>query len=363
MAERSFFVELNKFNQKIEKPFKTIDEQIQLLKDRNLLIEEEQETKNVLINHGYYKIINGYGEVFEDEHVEIKRYKEGTTFLDIYSQFYLDQYLSNKMISSILDTEEKFKTISGYIIAKNFGIYHQKCDFIRNRTILLTPKSYLDKSNYGSNNSNLTLLDEIYNLIQETKLNPISFYRNERNQIPPWILFSGMEFGKMNRYFQLLKTNERREIFNSMIPTKLAVKEDYESDSLLYRSFFNILELLRLFRNSFAHNSMFATSSFKQYGIGYKLPKYLNASFLLSRSEQKSGMAAGTLYSLMICLILLTEDEDSGNDQINNYKDVMNIIEGLPNPQKTRCAFFKVSNLPTDFIDRLDQFNQLIHAK
>lgn len=42
------------------KEFKTIDQQVEILKRRGLLFENEVGAKNKLIRYGYYEIVNGY---------------------------------------------------------------------------------------------------------------------------------------------------------------------------------------------------------------------------------------------------------------------------------------------------------------
>ena len=46
------------------KPFKTIEEQIILLKQRGLIIPDEDKAKKVLLSNNYYNIINGYSKYF-----------------------------------------------------------------------------------------------------------------------------------------------------------------------------------------------------------------------------------------------------------------------------------------------------------
>ena len=47
------------------KDFKTIEEQINLLKSRNVVFIDENQAKEILINN-YYNIINGYKDLFID---------------------------------------------------------------------------------------------------------------------------------------------------------------------------------------------------------------------------------------------------------------------------------------------------------
>ena len=60
--------------------------QIQHLKNKNLIIEDDNLAIHILSTVGYYGLINGYKEVFKN--TATKRYISNTTFDDIY-QIYL----------------------------------------------------------------------------------------------------------------------------------------------------------------------------------------------------------------------------------------------------------------------------------
>ena len=49
------------------KPFKTIDEQIALLKSRGLVFKNEEVAKVNLLSFGYYEIVNGYKDILLEE--------------------------------------------------------------------------------------------------------------------------------------------------------------------------------------------------------------------------------------------------------------------------------------------------------
>lgn len=75
--------------QKIKKPFKNIDEQINILtKERNLLISDIEDAKRKLSRYGYYEIVNGYKKHFMvDPSNDAKGFLEGVTFEHMYSLF------------------------------------------------------------------------------------------------------------------------------------------------------------------------------------------------------------------------------------------------------------------------------------
>ena len=46
------------------KEFKTIKEQINILKSKGIIINNEKKSYKILLNNNYYNIINGYKDIF-----------------------------------------------------------------------------------------------------------------------------------------------------------------------------------------------------------------------------------------------------------------------------------------------------------
>ena len=72
------------------KTFKTLEEQIQLLRNRNLIINDEEYAKNYLLSNNYYNIINGYGKYFPQEE---ENYTNGTSFEEVAMLYLFDKEL------------------------------------------------------------------------------------------------------------------------------------------------------------------------------------------------------------------------------------------------------------------------------
>ncbi|EGO8441344.1 Abi family protein, partial [Enterococcus faecalis] len=53
-----------------KKPFKTLDEQIIILRNRGLVISDDEVTKSILLRENYYNVINGYKDIFIDRESE-----------------------------------------------------------------------------------------------------------------------------------------------------------------------------------------------------------------------------------------------------------------------------------------------------
>ncbi len=76
----------------MSKPFNSFEEQIEILKSRNLNFINENAARDILSTYSYYEIINGYKEVgLESDDY----FKEGATFEQLYNLFLMDKKLGH----------------------------------------------------------------------------------------------------------------------------------------------------------------------------------------------------------------------------------------------------------------------------
>ena len=59
------------------RPFKNLEQQIQILRERGLAFDNEEEAKLYLLDNNYYNIINMYSKVFQEN---TNQYVSGTEF-------------------------------------------------------------------------------------------------------------------------------------------------------------------------------------------------------------------------------------------------------------------------------------------
>lgn len=67
--------------------YTTIEQQIQSLRDKGLLFDNEERARLVLERYGYYNIINSYKEPYQHIVEDTRKYIVGTTFEQISSLF------------------------------------------------------------------------------------------------------------------------------------------------------------------------------------------------------------------------------------------------------------------------------------
>ena len=76
----------------MNKEFKTIEEQIEILKERNLIINEEK-ANEIFRDNNYYYLMNGYKDLFLDNNSKEEKYLEGATLEEIFALYKFDSEL------------------------------------------------------------------------------------------------------------------------------------------------------------------------------------------------------------------------------------------------------------------------------
>ena len=82
----------------MEKPFKTIEEQINILKDRKLNFKNEDKAKDSLLRNNYYNLINNYGKFISKNDI----YFEDVYFEDLLSIKFFDDTIKATIFEYII---------------------------------------------------------------------------------------------------------------------------------------------------------------------------------------------------------------------------------------------------------------------
>ena len=115
----------------MEKTFKTLDEQINILIDKGLTINDIEKAKSILLRENYF-FVTGYRFLFVKSYTD-RKFNKGTTFEELYAMFIFDRQLRNILFKNILVFENNLKSIMAYVMSKNHG-YKEK--------------NYLNKNNF-----------------------------------------------------------------------------------------------------------------------------------------------------------------------------------------------------------------------
>lgn len=186
----------------MEKVFKTVDEQIQILKSRNLKIKNYKSAENLLSNNNYYYLINGYKNIFIERDSNSERFKDNVSLEEIYSLYEFDRKIRIIFLEYILLIERRIDTYIAYEFSKKYG-----------------HKNYLVQNNFYYNDKNKILINNFINdinleILYRYKNNNrmIVHYLNKYGYIPLWVLIRILSFGKVSKFYSFMKRDEQKEI-------------------------------------------------------------------------------------------------------------------------------------------------------
>lgn len=266
----------------MQKEFKTINEQIKILKSRNMHITNYKKAKKILTKNNYYYLINGYKNLFIDKNCLQEKYINNVKIDELYALYIFDRNIRIIFLKYILLIENEVNTYIAYEFSKVYG-----------------HKNYLVSQNFNDTKSNnLKIKDFIKNVNLEiqhqykSSNRMIKHYIDKYNYIPLWVLIRILSFGKISKFYSLMKQKEQNTISRKY---KLKTNE-----------FKIMLHNLTLIRNICAHDE-------KLYDIKMRNRIYNTIYHEKLEIFCKSGnYVKGTrdLFSIVIILKILLENKE-----------------------------------------------------
>ncbi|NBA11683.1 Abi family protein [Weissella confusa] len=230
------------------KEFKSLSEQLDILKSRNLTIMDDVSTMERLSSHGYYEIINGYKTTFLiDPENEI--FKSGTTFDDIFALYFFDSKIRIAVLEAIEFTENFLRQKLAYTLAEQ---HSEIFDDYVNKNVFNAGKqlpSWKQRPKKGIF-SERDLLFDGFTKIANLNYDPYNHYKNNHGNTPPWILVKGMTFGQLRMAISLLNSRDKQLLIHRIYSEKDQAAMPFDEMAVLFNE---TLEVLNKFRNRAAH--------------------------------------------------------------------------------------------------------------
>lgn len=326
------------------KPFKTIDEQINLLQSRNLIIYNDDFARKALSTVSYYDLINGYQEVMMDN----GKFKPGISLEYLYAFHLFDKDFQNVIFKNSILIENIFKTKIAYVLAQNLGVDIE--DYLDDKEYLPFFKSLVFfklknefyKIYMWEDRKNHKWLPKKPDNIQQ----PTRHYVEHHNHIPPWIIMRNLSFSNSINLYRLIKAKHKDMISDLLLPIT-AMTSNQKSNFLVAA-----ISLIREFRNQVAHNLKFVT----HVSVINRLPTAETNSITQNKSITSGGRNLNDIYACIIAMTILLETKEL---RIRFLTDLLTVIfpPGL-NPASNEAVlrnqlfgdYSAISNLPKNFI-------------
>lgn len=283
-----------------EKRFRNLDEQIDILKARGMIIEDEEFAKETLLRENYF-FLNGYRHLFLDKYND-KKYLANVHFEEQYSLFLFDRQFRNIVFKNLLIIENNLKSIISYQLSRKYG-YKEK--------------DYLKTSNFDNNVLKQKQINDLLKKMKrQVRINgsqhsATSHYINNYGYIPLWVLVKVLSFGIVSEMYSILKLEDR-----------MAIAKIYNIDE---KSLINYLPILANYRNLCAHEDILFENKTQRVISNTIYHKVLNI-------EQENGdyiQGKNDLFALIIIIRQFLTKTESKNMVIEIERVLDNLAYNL----------------------------------
>lgn len=295
-------------SQSSPKPFKTYEEQINILKERGLIFDNESDAYKFLEINNYYTVINGYKEPFTLS--ESDKFLPNTKFEYIKALYCFDLKLRHSVLSILLDVEATLKSIISYEFARLHG-----------------ESGYLDIANYEQYSDfdkmsktqefieNLQMQIENWEHSTSISYTNIKHYAQKHGCIPVWVLCSHLNMSSISKFYSKLQKSTQQAICDHLV----SVYNHPFNTTFLYHA----LRLLSDIRNLCAHNQRLYNFS-NMHHLQARSNKFIQD--LINRYGK--DLEYDNIVSLVIVLYHLSTPQqlyDCFNGFVNECLDILNL--------------------------------------
>ncbi len=266
------------------KVFKTLDEQIDILRSKGLIVSDVDKTKQILLRENYF-FISGYRHLFMNSY-NSSTFIEGTKFEELYATFVFDRQMRNIYFKHILVIENNIKSLISYVLSRKYGFKE---------------KDYLNANNFNQDPMKARQVHDVLDKMKrQIRVNgkqhsATVHYANNYGYIPLWILVKVLSFGIVSELYTILKDEDKEEIAN-------IYHIDVESLSIY-------LSILSNYRNLCAHEDILYDHKTQRVIPDTKYHYQLN----IEKEDEEYIYGKNDLYSVIIIMKQMLSSEEFRN--------------------------------------------------
>lgn len=228
------------------KPFRTVEQQIEILKSRNVTFGNEARARVFLLRESYYVVVNGYKDALIDkERTNLAcedRFLPGTSFRHFELIYTFDKSLRNETMALLLDAESAMKT----------AVMYSFCFYYGGEDSYLDPQNYCARQDYRQEANYTKGLIRLLSTLQRIRDNAphkeyIKHYSKKHNCVPLWVVSKCMTFGCVSAFFDYQRQSVKTK-------TCVMLAESLGKDTVGQKELAYSFHTLPEFRNICAHD-------------------------------------------------------------------------------------------------------------
>lgn len=205
----------------------TIEAQLEKLKSRGCIIEDEEHAINALSHINYYRLVHYFSVFLKDKHT----YRDGTSFEAVMRIYDFDRLLRSLLLTVLEEIEITLRAHVSNYHALKYGAL-----------------GYLNEASFDCRHNHKQFLNKVDRMIESNTGEEMVTHhmRKYGGAFPLWVIMELFSFGTLNTFFSDLITEDKR-----------AIAQD--AFGLPYRCAENWLQCLSSLRNHCAHyNRLYA---------------------------------------------------------------------------------------------------------
>lgn len=185
------------------KVFKNLDEQIDILQNKGLIITDIDKSKRILLKENYF-FVSGYRHLFMNDSKD-RNFIDGTTFEELYAMFSFDRNIRNIFFKNLLIVENNIKSLISYQMSRKYGFKE---------------KDYLNVKNFTEDSLRVRQVRDVLEKVKRQirvngrKHSATIHYITNYGYIPLWILVKVLSFGLIGEFYNIFKDNDKIELAN-----------------------------------------------------------------------------------------------------------------------------------------------------
>jgi len=266
------------------KPFKTIDEQIDILLDRGLAIDDREKARRFLSDNNYYRI-SGYSLTLRKDNT----FYTGTSIDNIIDIYRFDAKLRTLIFALLEEIEITVRTHIGYHYGKDHG-----------------PLGYLNKNNFFPKRRHEGFLAACKKAIEHNGAEAFVKHHIDEygGKLPIWVLVETFSFGTLSKLFSALPFQVQKQIRKHHYPN--VPKSEFIA---------SWLHSLTVLRNVCAHRGRLYNRK-----LAIPIPFMKEDRIVLDNQDYPVVEAAQSLFGYLLCMRRLITDKHSWKSLIDGIQ-------------------------------------------
>ena len=235
----------------MEKPFRTIDEQIDILRSRGMVIDNIEAAQKALETISYYRL-SGYSYPFrqydEESRTRSDQFSPKTNLEQVLALYRFDERLRTTTFQELSRIEVGLRALIGYALGTEHPYLHLA-------SLRLGPSGF-DKENNHETDEYRRWISSYNRNLRRSQEDFIQHYKSEYSgKLPIWVAVHILEWGQLAMLFKMAPIHCQDSIANSLQLSRPQVN--------------SWLENLRILRNICAHQGRLFNRTLRQV----KLPQ------------------------------------------------------------------------------------------